>query len=173
MAPVTNVIGDVIDRITSFPTDIIVIAVMIIVLFIGALYVGQRKFTTAIIALYPAIVAYSFLPPSLVNMVTDTDPSWISYSSQLGIFAALSILSFIVIKKYIKKRSIESGKRDTVFSFLQALAASATILAIVVVLVPIAPVYQLSSLVTDLITETTIVAWMIAPLAVLYLFSRD
>ncbi|MEX1027297.1 MAG: hypothetical protein WD049_04720 [Candidatus Paceibacterota bacterium] len=167
------VVRDVVTKIISFPADVLALAVLVIVLFTIALSVGQKKYTTALFSFYPALVAYTFLPAALLEAILVADSPWMILVTKLGLFTVFGIGTFIVLKKYTKKRASESGKKDTMFAFFLALGAAALTLSLVVVVIPISEVYSLSPLITDLVTPSTVVWWMIAPLAILYIFRRD
>lgn len=170
--PIKNVVTDIVMKITSFPTDLLIIVVLAVVFFVISYYIGQKKFVTALLAFYPAALIYTLFPQSLLDPILVSDSAIFTYLSKLGILIAFFVLSLIVLRKYVKNRAYESGKKDTVFMILTALSAVVLVLCAVVVIVPIGEVYLVSPILRDWITENTLVWWILSPLVVLYLFSR-
>lgn len=159
------------DTITSFPTDMLVIALTFILLLIWIFYSGRRYALTAIMAFYPAAFLFTQFP--YLDAVGSADSASNTFFVHLGIFAVLVGASFYVLRRYIKRHLTRpEGAKGALHALLLTIGVLALVLVTVTALIPIDGVYTISPRVAGVFAEQYIFWWMVGPLVILFATSK-
>jgi len=156
------------NTITSFPVDVLLIGLLIIIFFIGIFYKARRLAIVTTISFYPSAFIFTQFP--YWNNVLVQSSALSIFLSKAVVFGVLFTSAYIILKRYIKQYTYYSeGYKSVIQPLLLAIGLVILLLIVVHSLVPIHGIYSISPEIRSLFTEQNIFLWIITPLIILFI----
>ena len=143
----------------SAASDFLIIIILFGVLFLFAWYVGRATLVSVLIAFYAAYAIYAIFPVSYLP----TAPAMTALLSQVGLYAALTLVFYIILRRVVVSDFLYIGIFGTIIlSFLGA----AFMLALAFHIFPVAGVYNFTPAVATLFAPKAYFFWWFAAPAI-------
>lgn len=151
----------------GFASDFLIIIVLLGIFFLFAWYAGRGPFVALLVSFYGAYALYVAFP--YVSRLPAA-PATTALLAQAGLYAALVLLFFIVLRRAIASDFLYIG----VFGFIVlSFLAAAFLIALAYHVFPVADVYRFTPALDALFApKPYFFWWFLAPVVGLFFFAR-
>lgn len=151
----------------SFASDFLIILVLLGILLLLAWYAGRGPFVALLVAFYGAYALYATFP--YVSRLP-AEPATTALIAQTGLYAALVLLFFIILRRVVASDFLYIGAFGfVVLSFL----AAAFLIALAYHVFPVADVYRFTPALDAVFAQKSYFFWwFLAPAVGLFFFAR-
>lgn len=148
-------------------SDLIIMLVLVVLLFLFAYYVGRGPFVAVLLSLYCSYAVYALFP---YMSYLPTAPAVTALLSRLGLYTALVVIFYIILRRVVVSDFLYIGIFGLIaLSFLGA----ALLIAMAYHIFPIADVYHFSATIDQFFKpDAYFFWWFVAPAVGLFFLAR-
>lgn len=143
----------------SAASDFLIIIILFGILFLFAWYVGRATLVSILIAFYSAYAIYTVFPASYLP----TAPAMTALLSQVGLYAALTLVFYIILRRVVVSDFLYVGIFGTI---ILAFLGATFMLALAFQIFPVSGVYNFTPAVATLFAPKSFFFWWFAAPAI-------
>lgn len=163
-------IASIAGQVSSLSADILTAIIIAVLLFFAILSQGKKTYVAAMLAFYPAVFLYTYFPYHEVFTANSTGAP--VFFSELIVFFVFVVISWFPIKYFIRKHIESSSGKKGFHALLLSISITIELFIIVTIIIPITPVYELSSFTSQILTQQTIFWWGLVPITSLFFLKK-
>ncbi|MEK7515530.1 MAG: hypothetical protein AAB555_01165 [Patescibacteria group bacterium] len=141
-------------------SDFLIIIILFSVLFLFAWYVGRATLVSVLMAFYAGFAVYKMFP---FMSYLPTAPAMTALLSQVGLYAALTLIFYIILRRVVVSDFLYVGIFGTI---ILAFLGAAFMLALAFHVFPVASIYTFTPAVSALFAPAEYFFWWFAAPAV-------
>lgn len=144
----------------NFASDFLIIIILFGILFLFAWYIGRATLVSVLLAFYAGYAVYTAFP---YTALLPTAPALTALMSHIGLYAALSFVFYIILRRVVVSDFLYVGIFGTI---ILAFLGSAFLIALAYHVFPVADVYNFTPAIDALFAAKAYFFWWFAAPAV-------